>query len=292
MRLASDGPIGFREEQAFRWLRLRKRAFQFVRYRPGAAKPVVLVVGCQRSGTSLMHHLLRLDWHTVTYDEESPLSAGDRVEGLRWAPLPDVARRFAADRGALVAAKPLVESQNLDRLLAAFPGARALWMYRDFGAVARSNTRYFPPGTSHRDLVPILAGDESNWRAERLGAGARDLVRRLYRPDLTADDAAALFWYARNSLLFDQGLDNDPRVRTCRYEDLLLDPAGVMRAVYGFIDRPWPGERIIADVEPAPARAAAPSGLDPAVAEACAGMLARLDATRRVSPLPPMPPTA
>ena len=82
MRVASEGAIGFREEQAFRWLRLRKRVYQLARHHPGADKPVVFVVGCQRSGTSLMHHLLRLDYDTVTYDEESPLSAGDPVEGL------------------------------------------------------------------------------------------------------------------------------------------------------------------------------------------------------------------
>lgn len=287
MRLASEGPIGFREKQAFRWLRLRKRARQYVRYRPGNPKPVVFVVGCQRSGTSLMHHLLRLDLDTVTYDEESPLSAGDRVEGLRWAPLQEVAARFAADRAALIVAKPLVESQNLDRLLEAFPGSRALWMYRDAEAVARSNVKYFPPGTSHRDLAPILADDQGNWRAERLGKGAQELVRSLYRPDLPAIDAAALFWYARNSLLFEHGLGADPRVRACRYDDLLADPAGLMRAVYAFIGRPWPGDRIVRDVEPAAARPAGATVLEPAIAEACAGMLARLDAMPRVQACAP-----
>lgn len=287
MRVASEGAIGFREEQAFRWLRLRKRVYQLARHRPGADKPVVFVVGCQRSGTSLMHHLLRLDYDTVTYDEESPLSAGDPVEGLRWAPLPDVARRFRADRAALIAAKPLVESQNVDRLLGAFPGSCALWMYRDFRAVAPSNVAYFPAGTSHRDLEPILADDQSNWRAERLGTGARDLVRRLHRPDLTPVEAAALFWYARNSLLFERGLATDERLRACRYEDLLRDPGGVMRAVYGFIGRPWPGDRILRDVEPASARPARPVALDPSIAEACEGLLARLDAASRITTDPP-----
>jgi hypothetical protein len=281
VRVASDGSNGFREEQVFRWLRLRKRVYQYLRYRPGAPKPVVFVVGCQRSGTSLFHHLLRLDFRAVTYDEESPLSAGDPVEGLRWPSLTEAARRFRADRAAFIAAKPLVESQNLDRLLAAFPGSRAVWMARDYRAVARSNVAYFPAGTSRRDLEPILADDGGNWRAERLGAGARELVRRLYRPELSAHDAAALFWYARNSLLFDRGLADDPRVRVCRYEDLLVDPAGTMRAAYDFLEQPWPGDRLVRDVEPA--RPSAPLSLDAAVTEACDGLLARLGAAPRLS---------
>lgn len=289
MRLASEGGVSRAERLAFRWLRCRKRAYQFARYRPGSAKPVLLVVGCQRSGTSLMHHLLRLDFGTVTYDEVSPLSVDDRVEGLRWSPLSAVAARFRADRAALIVAKPLVESQNLDRLLDAFPDGRALWMYRDHHAVALSNVRYFPPGTSHRDLEPILGGDDANWRAERLGEDTRRLIAAIHRPDLPALDAAALFWYARNSLLFERGLDGDPRVRACRYDDLLADPAGIMRAAYEFIERPWPGERIVADVGTAtPRRGQAPS-FDPAVEEACNRMLERLERVPRLVSRPRRP---
>ena len=284
MRLASERGIDFWERQAFRGFRLRKRAHQLARFRPGADKPVLFIVGCQRSGTSLIHHLLRLDLDTVTYDEESPLSAADPVEGLRWDPLPQVAERFRADRAGFIVTKPLVESQNLDRLLASFPGSRALWMYRDYRAVARSNVAFFPEGTSRRDLAPMLAGDQSNWRCERLGEYERALVAGLHRPDLPAHDAAALFWHARNSLLFARDLALDPRVRLCRYEDLLADPAGVMRGVYAFLGRPWPGDRIVADVEPAPARAPRPLELEPGIARACNDMLARLEAAPRVRP--------
>lgn len=282
MRLASEGGVSFSERLSFRWLRLRKRVYQFSRYKPGSAKPVLLVVGCQRSGTSLMHHLLRLDFDTVTYDEVSPLSVGDHVEGLRWAPLPEVASRFAADRAALIVAKPLVESQNLCRILAAFPGARALWMYRDHRSVARSNVQFFQSGTSHRDLEQVLSGDQKNWRSEQLGDETRRLINSVYRHGLSAFDAAALFWYARNSLLFEHGLDCDPRVRTCRYDDLLADPAGIMRAAYEFIDRPWPGEQIVADVDSAIPGADQTFALDPAVEEICVTMLARLDRVPRL----------
>lgn len=165
----------------------------------------------------------------------------------------------------------------------AFPSSRAPWMYRDFSAVNASNVAHFPDGTSHRIIESILSEDQSSWRAERLGTGARELICRLYRPDLTALEAAALFWYARNSLVFERGLAVDPCLRACRHEDLLRDPGGVMRAVYAFLGRPWPGDRILRDVEPASARPARPVALAPAIAEACEGLLARLDAVPRIT---------
>ena len=44
-------------------------------------------------------------------------------------------------------------------------------------------------------------------------------------------DAAALFWYARNSLLFDLGLDRNPAVRLLR---LIAEPAAVINEVPHF----------------------------------------------------------
>ena len=84
MRLANKGGIGFYEKESFRVFRVRKRIYQFFRYRSGMDQKVLFLVGCQRSGTSMVHRLLRLDYDTVTYDEISPLSTKD-PKGLRLA---------------------------------------------------------------------------------------------------------------------------------------------------------------------------------------------------------------
>ena len=83
MRLASKRGVGRGERETFRIFRLRKRIRQFFRHRSGSDKTVLFIVGCQRSGTSMIHHLFRLDWDTVTYDEISPLSSRDSRAGLR-----------------------------------------------------------------------------------------------------------------------------------------------------------------------------------------------------------------
>ena len=76
MRLASSDGIALGEREAFRFFRLRKRIRQFFKHPVGMDKTVLFIVGCQRSGTSMIHHLFRLDWDTVTYGEISPLSHG------------------------------------------------------------------------------------------------------------------------------------------------------------------------------------------------------------------------
>lgn len=247
MRLASKDGIGYVEKQAFRALRVRKRLRQFLKYRPGMQKMVLFIVGCQRSGTTLIHHLFRLDLDTITYDEYSPLSQLDR-DGLRLDPREVVQARIAADRAPLVVTKPLVESQNVRELLDWFPAARAIWIYRDFRDVAVSNIKHFGTDTGHRDLAPILAGDQDNWRAQNMASEDIERIRSVYTPDLAPHDAAALFWWARNRLWFSRALDQDSRIALCSYDDLVGDPGGIMKQAYGFIGRPYPGERILEDV--------------------------------------------
>jgi hypothetical protein len=276
MRLASQDGVGRVERETFRLFRLRKRIRQLFKYRKGMDKTVLYIVGCQRSGTSMISHLFRLDWDTVTYDEISPLSSGDTQEGLRLNPLPEVRARIQADRAPLVVAKPLVESQNLDVLLDLFPVARAIWMYRDVRAVVLSNLKFFGRDTGHRDLAPIVAGDETNWRAEKLGVADRERIREIYSPDLDPHDAAALYWYARNSLFFSRGFDQDPRIRLCRYGDLVTRPGAVMARAYAFLGRPYPGDKIVKDVFSGSRGRGRALELSPPVRELCEGMLSKL----------------
>lgn len=284
MKLASTDGIGFWEEQGFRVFRLRKRIGQFLRYRPGQAKVVLLVVGCQRSGTSMIHHVFRLDPATVTYDEVSVLSAGDSKQHLRWTDPVLAAGHIARARSPFVVAKPLVESQRLLFWLDTLPGSKALWMVRHYADVAASNVKFFGKGNSYNDLAPILGGDGLDWRAENLEPADVEAVRSLARPDLSPHDAAALFWYARNSLYFSQRLDVDTRVRICSYADLATNPRAVMHGAYRFVGRPYPGDHILGDVFAGSVGLGRDIALAPAVRALCDGMLERLLGSPRILP--------
>ena len=90
-------------------------------------------------------------------------------------------------------------------------------------------------------------------------------------------DAAALFWWARMQLYFEQHLDQHPSVMLSRYEDLVLNPARTMRRTYAFLGRAYPGDHIVKDVNAQSVGKGRVSKLTPAVDQLCGQMLERLD---------------
>jgi len=240
-------------------------------------RTVVLILGIQRSGTSLMYWVFERDLGVRVYREASELSSLDQAEHIRLNPLPDVQRQINSHRLPLVVLKPLVESQRAHELMAAFPGSKVLWAYRHYQDVAASNLKAFGPENGKSDLQPLLRDDPTNWRSQHSSAETRDTIRRFYAPDMNPYDAAALFWWARMQLYFEQRLDQNPNVLLSRYEDLVTNPVRTMRRTYAFLGRAYPGDHIVKDVNAQSVGKGRVTRLSPAVDELCGAMLARLD---------------
>ncbi len=241
------------------------------------ARTVVFILGIQRAGTSLMYWVFERDLQARIYRETSELTSGDTLEHVRLNPLPAVKARLARDKAPLIVLKPLVESQRVHELTAAFPGAKVLWQYRHYQDVASSNLKAFGADNGLKDLRPFVHNDPDNWRSQHSTAETRDTIRRFFREDMNPYDAAALFWWARSRLYFDLGLDGDSDVLLCRYEDLATDPAATMRRIYAFLGRPFPGDHIVRDVHPQSVGKGRVSRLSPEVDALCADLLARFD---------------
>src|SRR5262249_34723760 len=93
---------------------------------------VLLVFGCQRSGTTMLQQsILDHSWRTVILEEpDRRLVIKSAPERLRWDDLELVGPRIAALPFELVVAKPLVESHRVAELLDACGRAQAIWMLR------------------------------------------------------------------------------------------------------------------------------------------------------------------
>lgn len=192
----------------------------------------LLIVGCQRSGTSLLLRLFDDDDTTVVFGERSRLFS-DAPGNRRMVDRADAVEVISSQRARLVVVKPLVESHRTIELLDALPNARAIWLYRDYRDVARSNLRAFGDTNGSSDLAPIVARDFDNWRALGIAPATLDRFDRL-SGEVSEIEAAALFWWVRNNILFDTGLSRDDRVAICRYTTLVADPVRVRDELYEF----------------------------------------------------------
>ena len=198
-----------------------------------ADRPLLHIIGCQRSGTTMLTELLDRDARIRVFGELGELF--DDVPRHHRLRDPDVVRRHLERSGAaLNVVKPLVESHRCLELLDLQSGGVAVWMFRHYRDVAASNLRRFGVGNGIDNLRPIVEG-RTDWRNAGLADETRTLVASLFDEAMPPMDAAALFWYCRNTLWFEQDLAADDRVRTCRYEQLVSDPGTMTDALYRWV---------------------------------------------------------
>ena len=221
----------------------KKRIYQSIKTNK-AQQSILFIVGCQRSGTTMMLHVFEGDLNTQCFAERSKLTSNDTARGIRLNSLDLIKKDLSKIRAPFIVIKPLVESQNTPKLLDYFNNSQAVWMYRNYKYVALSNIKQFGIQSGLSNLRPIINRETNNWRAEIVSEHVRETISRHFSEDMNPYDAAALFWFARNSLYFDLKLDENPRVMLCRYEDFVLEPEKHMRAIYQQIGQMYPATGI------------------------------------------------
>lgn len=183
-------------------------------------------------------------------------------------------------RHAFVLFKPLCDSHRtpelLDALGAPSPG-KAIWVYRAFEGRVRSSLAKFGDANL-RALRRIAAGEGATmWEAGGLGPDRIEWIRGFDLDSMDPASASALFWYLRNSLFFELGLDRRPDVVLVSYDATVADPRGSMRALASFLGIPFRPE-LAAHVEPRTERRRGALEIDPGIRRLCEELLARLDA--------------
>lgn len=259
-----------------RLFRARKSLHQALTRYPDD-KSILFILGCQRSGTTLLAEIFQRDLDAKSYGEYSKLTSDGKTESIRLNTLDSVGAVLEKDRPPLITVKPLVESQNATCLLEHFPNSHVLWAYRDYRGVSRSNAKKFGINNGIIDLKPVVNREPNNWRAEKVSDQTYAIVARHYSTDMNPWDAHVLVWYSRNILFFEQSLDQHPNVMLCRYEDLVTHPAEVMQSVYQHVGQRYPGSEITKTVHARSVGKGRDLEISPALRALADDLLARLD---------------
>ncbi|HEX3219141.1 MAG TPA: sulfotransferase [Candidatus Limnocylindria bacterium] len=250
-----------------------KRIRNRLKHPSGTTTTPLFVFGCQRSGTTLLLDLLDQSPQTlVFYEEDRNVMDAYRLRSTRV-----IDRTLAGSRAPFLVFKPLTESQHAARLLAHYGEGRGIWMFRDYRAVAASAAAHWP-GLHRRWVAAVregVAGGEP-WQTESMSAEVRDIILSA-GTQLSDVEAAALFWFARNALLFEQGLDACGQMMVIRYEGLVSDPDAYATRIAQFAGTPIPPDRLREMV--LEARHQDPPPVRPSVQAICDRLLERLVAT-------------
>lgn len=263
---------------------LRKLRWRLVHgQRPGSAVPVYLV-GVQRSGTNMLARGLAAAPEFEVHNEN------DRRAFRRYRFRSD--ERIAAlvndSRHRYVLFKPLCDSHDIARLLDALPvpPGRAIWAYRDVDDRARSAVAKFG-AANLQAMRAVASGDAVSWQAQRLSETTLAALREFDYAAMTSETAAALFWWARNSLVFDLALTERDDVLLCSYDALIAHPEPTMRTMCTFLRLPYTPQ-LVAHVERRTAGPGRQLPIDPGVRELCDALGKRLDAAAgRLTATPP-----
>jgi hypothetical protein len=218
----------------------------------------------------LQQTFLDRSWRVLILEEHDRRLVGPRLgpEETTWQEYSTVLGRIHRLPFEVVAAKPLVESASATELMDAAGTVKAVWMLRHYLEVARSNVSRFGTDNPYRDLEPIRSRDALDWRYRGVTEETYQTVTDLLSRRLTPFDAAALFWWTRNQLYFDQRLWQDGRIRILRYERACNQPGEVVRSLSGHIGVALPLGSIASRVRAQPSHPKT-RRLDPDVEQLC-----------------------
>jgi len=269
-----------------RKLRKISKSFYQRLMRREAEKRIGFIFGCQRSGTTMLIDTFQRDFRTKVYAEHGLARGWGRGTKYRLRPCEEIEKIFAQEKAALLVAKPLVESQNVLKLLDYFPSSKALWVYRHYKDVGRSQEVHFGREPTVYNLKAVVDPELSDhWFAENVSEKTRGIVQQYLHNDTPLHDLAVINWYVRNILYFEQKLFDHPRVLLCRYEDLAAEPRTLMRKIYSFLDYRYPGDSIVRHIHTRSVRKGQGTELRKDVEELCADLLQRLDDVCVASPV-------
>ena len=130
--------------------------------------------------------------------------------------------------------RPLKDSHRALQLLALNPAGKALWAYRNYLDRINSAVRMFKGHQLH--VLSELSKGNRQWQVSAMTPDIEEVMKSFNVNALTDLDAAALIWWARNSLYFSLQLRANVRVRLWSYDAFVREPQHELGRILEFLD--------------------------------------------------------
>ena len=255
-----------------------QKAFKHLRNsmvgRRGAAVPV-LIFGEQRSGTNMLLRCFGNSPRTAMYNETDDDAFVDyELRDLE-------AIRSLVDRSPAshVVLKPTADGNRAAEILDGLPGSKAVWIYRDYRDSVSSALALFKQSIQYLTLV-VTRSPEARWRAVNVTDEDLGMIRGHLDRGISEASARALIWSIRNGFFFRQGLHGRREVLLLNYEELVRDPAAIVKQAFDFVELPF-DDRFTRNVFATSVGRRPRPEIDAAIEAQCRAVLSRLEEHRQ-----------
>lgn len=253
---------------------LRRRLWQRWHSSEGKSRPVFLI-GCGRSGTSMIVRHLSRPWRTELYNEDNPAA----FERWRLRDLSIVEELIARSQAQLVLFKPILDTYQTQVLLSRFPNAKFIFVFRHYDDVINSSLKRFGHQNRIRHVNNWINDDFGEFRKVPPPEKTKALIRSLWKPSLNQEAGGALYWLFQNRLFYDLELDQNERVKLVRYESVVSNPDEEFKSLCRFLNLEFEPQ-ITDGIFLSSIKRSAPPEFDPEIRAACEGLW--LDLCRQV----------
>lgn len=218
------------QEKIFRRLSRYKKALIFSIRKPFRDTLPVFIMGCGRSGTTMMINIFHRDHRVESLDENNPKIA----ENFMLVP-ERIPQTISASKAPVLVMKPILNSFEALDLLKTYNNSRVVWILRDYKDMVASSTKKF--GTVVSDYMKnlVLYNKRNNWLSLGVPANTREILSTIDSSDFTSSDWMALVWWSVNRTIILDRLSDSDRFLLVHYEALVRNPDSLLKVVYQFI---------------------------------------------------------
>lgn len=252
-------------------------------YKP---KTIIFVLGCQRSGTTMLENVLEQISKFSVYGEGSKKAM--RVDAYyRFRDEETIRGLISRDRKRFILFRPLNDAQYTDRYLKLYPNSKAIWIYRRYPDTINSAVKKW--GEIQKNIIIWIRNEAGKEKlmtevehllysiySERIHPETLAVISKIANDSMTKEEGAALIWYIRNQIYFDLNLQQNNKVLLVKYEDAVTEPETNFKRIFEFIGiktRKTYADNIFSSSigkNPAPV-------INPRIENICMGLMEKLD---------------
>ena len=217
-------------EMIFTILLLIKKRLLFAIRGPYKDTLPVFLLGCGRSGTSMLLNTFRRD------DRVEALGENDTKIAKNFMLVKEqIGPAIENCKAPVLIMKPILNSFDASSLLKSYHRAKIIWIIRDYRDVISSSIIKF--GTRVPDYMKnlVLLKQGNNWLSLGIQPETLEMLSKVDSTTFTHFDWMGLIWWSVNRTIILDQLYKHNNFLLLHYENLVHDPDVVLKHIYEFI---------------------------------------------------------